>query len=81
MTLSAVKEKLHEYIDHADAKKIQAIYTLIENDIEDAGYIYHEDTLNMLEERQEEYLKGNSEGLTVEESMEHVKQELKKRGL
>ena len=27
MVPETVREKLHEYIDHADAKKIQAIYT------------------------------------------------------
>jgi predicted transcriptional regulator len=34
MTLSAVKEKLHNYIDHADDKKVKAMFTLLENDIE-----------------------------------------------
>ena len=34
MTYTVVKEKLHNYIEHADQKKIKAIYTLLESDIE-----------------------------------------------
>jgi hypothetical protein len=80
MTFNAVKEKLHGYIDHADEKKVKAIYTLVEDEIEETGYVYDDETLDMLEERREEYIKGNVKGFTVEESMEFVKKELKNRG-
>jgi hypothetical protein len=81
MTFFALKEKLHEYIDQADEKKVTAIYTLVENEIGEPGYVYDDEALNFLEERREEYIKSNAKGLTVEESMAHVKEELKKRGL
>ena len=80
MTLIAIKEKLHEYIDHADEKKVQAIYTLVENDFEDANHVYDQETLAMLEKRRDDYLRSNSKGLSEEQSMEHVKKELAKRG-
>jgi hypothetical protein len=80
MTFAAVKEKLHGYIDRADEKKVKAIFTLVENEIEEPGYLYDDATLNILEERREAYQKSNTRGLTVEESMNHVKEELKKRG-
>jgi len=76
MTFTVLKEKLHDYIDHADQKKLTAIYTLVEDEIIEPRHTYDEETLNMLEERREEYQKGNIKGYTVEESMEHVKQEL-----
>jgi hypothetical protein len=53
---------------------------LIENDEEDISDVYADETLNMLEKRREEYIKGNIKGFTVDESMEFVKKELKKRG-
>jgi hypothetical protein len=54
---------------------------LIEDDLGGSEYVFDDETINMLEERREEYLKSDSKGMTVEESMEHIKKELKKRGL
>jgi hypothetical protein len=34
MTLATLREKLHEYIDHAGDKKVKAIFTLVANDME-----------------------------------------------
>ncbi len=51
----------------------------LKNGCNNSGHNYDEATLNMLEERQAEYIKGNIAGLTVAESMEPVKQELQKR--
>ncbi len=33
MTVSAIREKLHSYIDTADLKKVKAIYTMLEDSI------------------------------------------------
>ncbi len=34
MTASVIRERLHSYLDVADDRKVKALYTLIENDIE-----------------------------------------------
>lgn len=33
MTTAAIREKLHEYINFADDKKVKAIYTMVEEEI------------------------------------------------
>jgi|688.fasta_scaffold444590_2 hypothetical protein len=33
MTTSAIRQKLHSYIDTADIKKVKAIYTMLEDSI------------------------------------------------
>ena len=72
MTFALIKEKLHEYIEHANKEKIQAIYTLVENDIENT-YSYSPEELNMLHERAEKYLKGEGMTYTIEESRKKIR--------
>lgn len=61
MTLAAVKEKLHGYIEQADEKKVKTIYTLLEQEI-DTKYTYDDDTVNLLEERREKFQAGYHKG-------------------
>ena len=76
MTLSTVKGKLHEYIDSADEKKIQAIYTLVENEIEDRSSLYDEATLDSFRKTSEDYASGKIQGFTVDESMNRIRKQL-----
>lgn len=76
MILTTVKEKLHEYIEHADDKKVQAIYTLVENEIEDRSNLYDEATLNSFRKTSEDYSSGKIKGYPVEESMERIRKQL-----
>lgn len=85
MTIAAVKQRLHEYIDQADAKKARAFLALIDTgdvkDIEETEkeYEFDDETVNMLEERLERYLSGESKGYTMEESLEHMKAQIRKK--
>lgn len=38
MTLIDIKQKLHQYLDVADERKVKAIFALLENDIYDIEY-------------------------------------------
>jgi hypothetical protein len=82
MTFTTLKEKLHDYIGHADEKKVKAIYTLVENEIDGstANYIFDEETVNFLEERRTEYINSGEKGFTADKSIDLVKKEHKKRG-
>nr|MBC7614321.1 hypothetical protein [Pseudopedobacter sp.] len=73
MTITAIREKLQEYIKTADDKKIKAIFTLVENDI-DEKYNWWEDKefLDDLDERGRRYEAGIDRGYTFEEAKEEI---------
>ncbi len=74
MTYTAVKEKLHSYIENADQKKIKAIYALLENELIQEEFTYDEKTLVALEKRSDEAFADRSKTMTIEQSMEKIKQ-------
>jgi uncharacterized protein YutD len=71
-----IKERLHHYIDVADEKKLQAIYTILEDDIE-GEYSYTQDEVKMFYDRRQKHLNGESKSYTVEEAINLVRQNRK----
>ena len=52
MKSAELKQKLHEYIDFAEEKKLKAIYTMIEDEIEQPyNYLDDKDFMKELERR------------------------------
>ena len=83
MTLAAAKQKLHDYIEHADSKKVKAILTLLEND---AGpeYEFTDADMKELDRRWDNYVSGKSKSYTLDEAMKNIKlhrENRKKNGL
>lgn len=77
-----LRQKLHHYIENAEEKKLQAIFTMVEDEINE--YYNHwddEDFINQLHEREQSYLNGASITYTASESasraMEAIKQQSK----
>ena len=83
MTYTAVKEKLHNYIEQADQKKIKAIYTLLEKDIEndEDRSVYDESTLQILEKTSDDAFSGKTKTYSLTESMENIRKHRKKNGI
>ena len=76
MTITAIREKLQHYIKTADDKKIKAIFTLVENDMQkEVEWWVNKEFVAELNERAKRYEDGIDEGFTFEE----VKEELIKR--
>lgn len=78
MTIAAVKEKLHDYIDHADNKKVKAIFTLLENDIEQ-DYGLTDAEMKELDDRWDDYLSGKTKSHTLQESKAQIKKHRENR--
>lgn len=81
MTFIEAKEKLHNYIEQADEKKIMEMLSLLEPQAQSDDMLYDDATLNMLRERSQAYLSGNSATYSLEESMERVKSSRKGNGI
>jgi len=68
MTTQAIRERLHEYIDFADDKKINAIYTIVEDEIvEELDLWEDKEFLQELNSRLEAYENGSVKGVPWEE--------------
>jgi len=68
MTIATIRERLHEYIDFADDKKINAIYTIVEDEIvEELDLWEDKEFLQELNSRLEAYENGSVKGVPWEE--------------
>lgn len=80
MSTAEIREKLHLYIDAADDRKVEAMYTMVEDEIE--GNYDHWDDEDFVEEmtnRENSYLDGTMKTYTLEESINRAKEALKNR--
>jgi hypothetical protein len=79
MAPSTIKDKLHHYIDTADEKKLLAIYTILEDEIE-GEYFYTQDEIKMFYDRRQQHMNGASKSYSVTEAHNLVRQN-RKNGL
>ncbi len=69
MKTEELKQKLHRFIETADDKKLKAIYTMLEEEIEERDDLWNDETfVATLNEREESYLNGTANTYSVEES-------------
>ncbi|HYJ63419.1 MAG TPA: hypothetical protein VEV62_06725 [Parafilimonas sp.] len=61
---SAIREKLHQFIDSIEDKKAEAMYALFENEIENDSEVKR---LNLVNEERAKYLKGEGKSFSWEE--------------
>ena len=58
MDTATIRQQLHSYLDVADEKKINAIYTMVEDDIKENIIEYSPELKAELDSRVNYYLKG-----------------------
>lgn len=73
MNTSTIRQKLYEYIRAADDKKVKAIYTILENDVNEFYEWWNDkDLVAELDSRSSDLKSGKDKGLSWDE----VKKEL-----
>ena len=72
MTISEIKEKLHEFLEHGDPKKIKALYTMLEDDI------WTDEFTNEMEKRTYEMENKLVKTYTWEEVKKHLRTKKRK---
>ena len=58
MTTAAIRQQLHNYLEIADDKKINAIYIMVEDDLKESAVVYTEELKAELDRRVSYYLNG-----------------------
>ena len=80
MEANELREKLTDYIQVADTKKLEALYILLEDEIE-SEYKWYEDEafVAKLDERVRRYESGEEKGYTMEEVHSGILEKLNKQ--
>jgi putative addiction module component (TIGR02574 family) len=77
MSITKIREQLHQYIDQAEDKKIKAIYTMVEEEIQ-TNSIWDDDSfVAELERRVEELESGKAKGLTFDQVVDNARKAFK----
>lgn len=76
----SLKQKLIHYIEGADERKLQAIYTILEDEIE-GEYFYSKEEIKEFYDRRQKHLNGESKSYTVEEAHNLIRQNRKTNGI
>src|ERR1700733_8415881 len=74
MTTAAIRQKLHNYLETADDKKIKAIYTLVEDEVNIPAEDYTDEFKAELERRNAPYETGSGKVVTSAESKKRIKE-------
>lgn len=77
MSTSAIRQKLHNYLEMADDKKVKALYTIVEDEIEKSAVEYTDDFKKELD-RQYAYYKSGGKMVSAAEANKQIQAIVKK---
>jgi putative addiction module component (TIGR02574 family) len=77
MSTITIRRKLFDYIRDADAQKVKAIFTLVQNDIDEENDIWTQEFTEEMERRIKEFKEGKVKAHTWEEVKKKSMKKLK----
>lgn len=77
MTLNTIKEKLHQFIENGDSKKVKAVYTMLENEIE--GEVWTDEFVKEMDKRVYEMDNNLVKTYSWEEVKHHLRSKKRKQ--
>jgi hypothetical protein len=77
MTATLIKQKLHNYLEVADDKKLKALYTIIGAEVEDSSPDYSNELKAELDKRTADLLSGKAKTISSTESKKRIQKILK----
>ena len=77
MTTSLIREKLVSYLKVADEKKVKAIYTMVEDEINTNENDWDNDFIKELEKRSKQFAEGKAKTYTWAETKKAATKNLK----
>lgn len=77
MTTTAIRKKLVDYLQTADNKKVRAIYTMVEDEIETEANDFDEEFFKELDRRNKSFLDGTAKMYTWEETKQAARDSVK----
>lgn len=77
MNTTAIRQKLHSYLEVADDKKVRAIYAIMETEIKESAVDYTDDFKAELDRRYADYKSGKAKMITEQESKKRIQKILK----
>jgi hypothetical protein len=72
VNITAIREKIHNYLEVADDRKIAAIYTMVEDAIEGQEVSFEEGFVNELDGQFAAYYSGTAPTVTAVESQQRM---------
>lgn len=73
MTTATIRQKLYEYIKVADDKKVKAIFTMVEDEMNEITKWWEQDeVINELEKRSADLRSGKDKGIPWEEVKKQI---------
>lgn len=79
MTTNTIREKLADYLQVADEKKLKAIYTMVEDEINTAANDWDDDFTKELERRSKSVINGTAKTYSWEETKQAAIKKVKSK--
>lgn len=72
MDTISLRQKLHNYLEVADDKRVKAIYSIMANDIKEAVLLFNENIQAELDGRYNSFKKGKVKVISAEDSKKRI---------